>query len=283
MRWMWILPACGLAWGCTQAVDLDVPDGAVRNAVGMWLVPVPAGSFLMGSPPREEERFDDEALHSVTLTGGLWVAATEVTQAQWRSVMDPEDFAFSGKDRPVDGATWTASIRFCNELSKLEGLRVAYRIVDGEVVWDRTAAGYRLPTEAEWEYVARAGAETPFCTGTGLRDVDANFQAAYPYGLAVQAGVFRGETTPVGSFVPNDWGLYDVHGNVWEWCWDRYGAYDREDVIDPAGLETGEARVIRGGSWYHFAAYARLACRGRAAPDLEGNPFMGFRPVRSMD
>jgi formylglycine-generating enzyme required for sulfatase activity len=212
------------------------------NSIGMRLAWIPPGTFLMGSPPNEPQRREDEPQHGVTLTRGFYFAVQPVTQAQWKAVMGSNPSRFRGDQLPVENVSWDDCLEFCARLTRK----------DGPV--------YRLPTEAEWEYACRAGAAGAFHVGDTLWTDQANFDGREAYGSAAP-GVFRGETTPVGRFAANGWGLYDMHGNVHEWCADWYGDYPPEHVADPLGAPTGDARVLRGGSWFSAPWYCRSASR----------------------
>ena len=251
-------------------------SGEPVKSAGIKMVRIPAGSFMMGSPPSEEDRFEDETRHRVTLTRDFWLAATEVTQGQWELVTGQTPSSFKGRDRPVENVSWNDAVAFCNRLSIYEGLVPAYRIGDDDVVWDKAATGYRLPTEAEWEYACRAGAETPFHFGATLNIELANFDGYYPFGPR-RADPGRQETRPVGFMPANAWGLHEVHGNVWEWCWDWLGEYPGS-VTDPSGPTTGLKRVRRGGSWNAFSHYCRSANRFYDAPDIRYGS-LGLRPA----
>jgi formylglycine-generating enzyme required for sulfatase activity len=146
------------------------------------------------------------------------------------------------------------------------------------VTWNRNANGYRLPTEAEWEYACRAGTAGPFNTGNNVTSDQANYDGDNPYGRNVK-GRFRQETTPVGRFTPNSLGLYDMHGNIWEWCWDWYGDYSGA-ATDPQGASSGTFRVERGGAWHNHGTFLRSAYRGSFIPPHKGSD-LGFRVVRN--
>jgi len=242
---------------------------------GYKLVWVPAGSFDMGSPASEEGRFSDEQRHRVTLTTGYWAGTTEVTQGLWSKVTgsNPSKFKACGPDCPVEQVSWCDTVAFANALSRLDGLRPVYAGVDacasnpGAVTWDRSADGYRLPTEAEWELAARGGEEGMF-SGSEL---DAMAWYAFNSG---------GTTHPVCTKHRNGLGLCDVIGNVWEWTWDGYGAYQAGMVTDPTGPDVASARVFRGGSWYDGAESQRVAIRNRLGPELR-DVVLGVRLVRS--
>jgi uncharacterized protein (TIGR02996 family) len=214
---------------------------------GMTFAWVPPGTFRMGSQPAEEGRSDDETQHRVTLTNGFWLGVTPVTQAQWRAVMGTDPSDFKGDDRPVEMVSWEDCQEFCARLSARDGRR------------------YRLPSEAEWEYACRAGTTTPFSFGATISTDQANYDGRFTYGRD-KDGVYRQQTTPVGSFPANAWGLFDMHGNVWEWCADGYGFYPSGDVKDPQEPNNGEPRVVRGGSWYSVPRLCRAAYRSRSAP-----------------
>jgi formylglycine-generating enzyme required for sulfatase activity len=201
---------------------------------------------------------------------------TEVTQKEYREVMGTNPSSFKGDNLPVEGVTWFNAVEFCNRLSQREGLTPAYKVNKTNVTWHRNANGYRLPTEAEWEYACRAGTQTPFNTGNNITTKQANYDG-FPYNNNAK-GTFRDRTVDVNSFAPNAWGLYNMHGNVWEWCWDVYGEYAGGEQIDPVGASSGSDRVIRGGSWLVHAQFLRSANRFNISPSLVTNA-IGFRLV----
>ncbi|AEE15661.1 Sulphatase-modifying factor protein [Treponema brennaborense DSM 12168] len=256
------------------------------------MVLIKGGSFVMGSPASEAWREKDEVQHTVTLDD-FYISKYEVTQAEYESVMKKNPSYFKGakgENLPVESVSWYDAVAFCNELSRREGLSAAYTI-DGEtVVWNRSADGYRLPTESEWEYAARAGTSTPFSSEKAPGDVDANFYAHYPYNieqnyfndsvLETRPGYYRQKTVAVGSFKPNANGLYDIHGNVSEWCFDFYGAYPKTSVKNPSGAEDGSTRVCRGGGWNDFGKHLRCAFRSSELPE-ESSASRGFRVARN--
>jgi formylglycine-generating enzyme required for sulfatase activity len=224
------------------------------------MVLIPAGTFMMGSPDGAVSG-DDHPQHQVSVQS-FYIGKYEVTQAQYRAVMGRNPSDFKGDNRPVENVSWNDAVEFCRKLSQMTGKE------------------YRLPTEAEWEYACRAGTTTPFAFGSSLSSEQANFVGNYPYGGAAK-GVDRQQTTSVGSFQPNAWGLYDMHGNVWEWCEDWYhDNYNGAPTDGSAWLSGGaqEYRVMRGGSWYDHAINIRSAIRGRNTPGLR-NKDVGFRVV----
>ncbi|MBN2170151.1 MAG: formylglycine-generating enzyme family protein [Candidatus Krumholzibacteriota bacterium] len=187
-------------------------------------------------------------------------------------------------DHPVKAVSWYGAAAYCDWLSLQAGLPRAY----DHATWQcngnspYTAAGYRLPTEAEWEYACRAGTETPFHTGACLdASTEANYNGDYPY-TGCPSGPYVGWTVPVGSYPANARGLYDMHGNLWEWCNDWYSVYSSGSVSDPVGPTSGSYRVLRGGHWNHDAQYCRSANRNRGNPGGVSSG-LGFRPARSAD
>ena len=255
-----------------ETVQLVAPLAAGwYGAAATGMVPLAEGRFLMGSPPYERQRDQLEDRHQVTLTHPFLIGATEVTQVQWREVMGTTPSRFAADDHPVEQVDWYDAVRFCNALSRREGLAPAYRIEGDVVVWDRDAVGYRLPTEAEWEYACRAGSETRFASGDAPGDLsDLGWHRA-------SAG---GGTRPVAGLSPNAWGVHDMHGNVWEWCWNWSAAYPSRFATDPIGPAGGRSRVIRGGAWDSPPASCRSAKHNAADPELRA-PIIGFRVARN--
>jgi formylglycine-generating enzyme required for sulfatase activity len=229
----------------------------------------------MGSPAGEVSRQKDEIQHQVTVAP-FYMGANEVTQREYEEVMQTNPSRFIGASLPVEQVSWFDAVAYCNARSTREGLLPAYIIEPAEISWDHSANGYRLPTEAEWEYACRAGTKTVFHTGDGLTTVQANFDGNYPYKRQAK-GRYRGQTTAVRSFDPNAWGLYDMHGNVYEWCWEQYKPYGDTVVLD--GVLSSPA-VMRGGSWYSEARFLRSANRASEAHTAKTH-YIGFRVVRS--
>ncbi|HOX25420.1 MAG TPA: formylglycine-generating enzyme family protein [Candidatus Krumholzibacteria bacterium] len=242
---------------------------------------VPPGSFVMGSPPGEPERGDDEVAHDVTLTRGFWISMYEVSEELWSSMMG----GGSTQSRlPATNVTWEQALEFCNLLSVQQGLVPAYRMVDETWTWDQAANGFRLPTEAEWEFACRAGSDAALANGqltsADCEPVDANLDAMGWYCGNSEVGAAYVRHT-VGQKQANAWGLYDMHGNVCEWCWDWYGGYSPGAVTDPVGPETGYYRVIRGGD---FSSPARDCRSAHRFPYYVAWPIrsIGLRLVRSV-
>jgi formylglycine-generating enzyme required for sulfatase activity len=239
-------------------IERPVPDGFVR---------INGGTFLMGSPATEVGRSDNEGpQHSVTVSG-FYMSKYEVTQKEWTAVMGSNPSYFKGDNLPVECVSWYDAIEYCNKRSVKEGLTPAYTRNGNNVTWNRSANGYRLPTEAEWEYACRAGTTTAYSTGGSITAGQAN----YDWNIET--------TTNVGSYSANAWGLYDMHGNVWEWCWDWYGDYSGGAQTDPVGASSGTSRLNRGGGWRGTAQYARSANRYYDTPSSRGIS-LGFRLVR---
>jgi formylglycine-generating enzyme required for sulfatase activity len=241
--------------------DVRLPLRTITEPLtGMMLVELPTGRFTMGSASSETGRNADEAIHDVEIARPFFLGRYEVTQQEWRTVMGtaPSHFSACGPRCPVENVTFYDIEQFLARLNDHDaGSSIRLK--------------YRLPTEAEWEYACRAGTTGPFSTGENITTDQANYNGRFPY-AAFPAGAFRQRPTPVGSFPSNRWGLADMHGNVWEWTSDWYGPYSDGETanIDPRGPETGEKRVIRGGSWYFDGNSARCALRYTHAPKDRG-------------
>ena len=238
---------------------------SLTNSIGINLVLIPKGKFLMGSPETEEKRVKDEIQHEVTISQNFYMGSTEVTQAQSNKVIGNNPSSFKGDELPVYQIRPFEAVWFCKRLSEMPEEKKAGR-------------KYRLPTEAEWEYACRAGTMTPFNFGSQLNGRQANCDGTRPYGTDTK-GPNLEKTSPVGTYPANAWGLYDMHGNVWEWCSDWYGEYPSGSVTDPSGPARGWQRVYRGGDWRVDAVNCRSADRG-CDPSIRSR-FIGFRIVMS--
>jgi formylglycine-generating enzyme required for sulfatase activity len=260
----------------------QIPENFVR---------IEGGVYMIGSPPAEMKRESNEAQHRVTV-GAFYMGKYEVTQMEYEEIMGTNPSGFKGANLPVEQVTWFDAREYCNKRSSKEGLAPAYNINRGrndprnlrddtvkwQVTWNKTANGYRLPTEAEWEFACRAGVMGPFTFGDDINTNQANFNGNTPYANSGAKGSYRQRTTEVGTFPPNSWGLYDMHGNVWEWCWDWFGVYSMASQNNPTGPTSGAGRVLRGGSWGNQAQYLRSAYRSGNAPMYKFR-HLGFRVV----
>lgn len=262
---------------------------AVSAAPNDNFILLKGGSVTIGSPNTELQREADETKHSVTLDP-FYIDPYEVTQKDYAAIMGNNPSHFKGDDRPVDSVTWFDAINYCNALSKERGLTPVYTIDGSTITWDRAADGYRLLTEAEWEYAARAGTATIFNAGNQITSKNANFQGHYPYLIEanyvrhsdpnVVTSDYRGGTIEVNSLDPNQFGIYNMYGNVSEWCFDYYGSYDTAQKENPAGAASGSLRVNRGGGYNDFAKHLRSAYRSATSPfDPDRN--LGFRIARN--
>jgi formylglycine-generating enzyme required for sulfatase activity len=273
-----------------QADDL-VPDvisfvgeAPVESSLDVGDIPVPlrkyvypfkrleGAIFVMGSPVSEQGRKPDEFQHEVLLEPFL-ISRYEVTQQEYLETMGNNPSFFKGLKLPVEQVTWYDAVAYCNARSTNEGFTPVYTITGEQVVWNRDADGYRLPTEAEWEYACRSGALTAFNSGSTIALKLANYNA-------LPQGRIEGKTVPVDSFEPNAWGLFNMHGNVAEWCWDWYGDYPVMAQENPSGPATGGFRVTRGGGWNMDIGRMRSANRNYYLPSFRSFA-IGFRLVRS--
>jgi formylglycine-generating enzyme required for sulfatase activity len=231
------------------------------NGVNLEMLLIPAGTFMMGSPESEAERSDNETQHKVKISKPFYMGKYLVTQTQWQQVMgtNPSKFKSNGI-APVENLSWDDTQAFCLKLKEI------------------TLSPFGIPTEAQWEYACRAGTTTPFHFGSQLNGSQANCDGTVPYGTEAK-GPYLEKTTQVGKYQANAWGLYDMHGNVMEWCSDWYGAYPAGSLTDPGGPAEGSIRVARGGSWFGGAMDCRSALRFGIAPSFRGR--IGFRVALS--
>ena len=246
----------------------------------------------MGSPSSERQRDGDETQHTVTLSNGFWMGQTEVTQGEWAEVMGTNSSYFRDGRVPFNqgtgGAVTNALRHPVEQVSWIDATNYCARRTQRERLAGRIPAdyAYRLPTEAEWEYASRGGTTNAnaFHYGRTLRGGVANFYAFYEYDADVGDIILTtttnnlGRTSMAGSYLPNGYGLYDMHGNVWEWCADWYGPYPAGSVTNPTGPVTGVYRVYRGGSWFNYGRYCRSALRSVIAPGFQ-NFDIGLRVV----
>jgi formylglycine-generating enzyme required for sulfatase activity/uncharacterized caspase-like protein len=249
------------------------PEFITTRAAGIKLKRIPAGEFLMGSSKDEDkDTFDNEfPRHRVRITRPFYLGVTEVTQGQYRAVTGQSPSQFKGSDdMPVEEVSWNDAIAFCNKLSEAEGLKPYYRFGAGE---QSGGGGYRLPTEAEWEYACRARNPARYSFGDGAANLGE---------YAWFDGNSGHQTHPVGQKRPNAFGLFDMLGNVWEWCWDGYDDkyYARSPVDDPSGPLGASGRVSRGGSWFYGPLIVRSAYRNGTAPQGNYHGHTGFRLAR---
>ena len=265
--------SCASSWGEDQYglwMSLDY------YAVQMFFRWIEPGTFMMGSPDDEKGRYDDEEHHEVTLSQGFWMAETTVTQALWDSVMESNPSHFKGEDLPVETVSWDDCQAFIKKMNE-----------------HHPELEIRLPWEAEWEYACRAGTETAFNFGSEISLSQVNYRGVWELSLGKDEKKWSEEaqdqwgenalkkTSNVKHYVCNDWGLYEMHGNVWEWCQDHWqDSLGKETIIDPKHEESepeeGAMREIRGGSWYGSGRGARSAFRNDVSPDFR-NLDLGLR------
>lgn len=286
-----------------QPATTDSPP-EVKNSIGMKLKLIPAGEFLMGSPENEETRSNGEGpQHKVRISQPFYVGVYEVTQAEYQAVkgINPSQFSSTGSFKekvagvetsqfPVENVTWFDCLEFCNQLSAKEGFPPYYSLVrpqqeNGSITFANVIVsggnGYRLPSEAQWEYACRAGTTTPFHFGASHNGREANTNGILPYGTS-RRGPNLGRPTSVGTYAANSFGLHDMHGNVFEWCFDGFDkdAYKKRGQLttDPLSANA-DRRVLRGASWIWPAGLARAAYR-ESAPPADRGAEGGFRVIR---
>jgi formylglycine-generating enzyme required for sulfatase activity len=281
----------------TRLIPILLQGCAKSKSLGLEMVVISQGDFEMGSPKGEYYRKADETPHQVRFRKPFLMGTYEVTQGEFEKVTkrNPSIYAPKGEDTsrfPVENVTWFEAIDFCNRLNKLDGFEPFYRMenvkTDKDVIRSATVTilggnGYRLPTEAEWEYSCRAGTRSAFHYGHSSNGTEANLKPgpAIGYGSEPMWKVL-GRPDKVGAYKPNQWGLHEMHGNNGEWCWDWYDKDYPTDklVIDPFGPDKGTQRVVRGGSWMVNERSCRSATRYYLTPDEQKN-FVGFRVART--
>lgn len=245
--------------GYASFLGKSVEDTFTQNNISIPLVFIPPGRYWRGSPSDEIGRKSDETRHKVILSTPFYIGKYEISQNQWKTVMEYNPSFFKGGNLPVERVSWKDCHRFCHKL------------------------GLRLPTEAEWEYACRAGTTTPFNMGHGynITHDEVNYNAYYPYASFPQ-GIFREKPIEIGQLKnKNAWGAMDFHGNVWEWCYDSYGKYPQEDVVDPEGDVFDLYRVTRGGGWSAYSINCRSADRSKNEPGFRFI-YLGFRIVKDL-
>ncbi|HOX57550.1 MAG TPA: formylglycine-generating enzyme family protein [Candidatus Paceibacterota bacterium] len=266
-----------------RAFSQQLPTNVVPQTGMVWIAP---GSFVMGSPTNEVLRLANELQHTVTLTKGFYMGKHEVTQGDYLELIGSNPSRFTTQDfhgnpidpdlsRPVEQVSWNDATNYCGLLTSRE--QAAGRVPANWV--------YRLPSEAEWEYACRAETTNAFHFGSAIHGGMANFQTRYEYDAASgdihipnPAIPWLARTTTAGSYLPNAWGLHDLHGNVHEWCQDWFGSYPEGNAIDPQGPPSGSGRVFRGGSWDYWGRFCRSASRYSLAP-YRSYDYIGFRVV----
>ena len=247
-RFFWLALVVTLASCPSWAQQKGDAPKSFTNSLGMKFVWIPPGSFMMGSPKEEKQRNGDEHPHKVTLTKGVYMAVSTVTQEQWKEIVEKSPSVLPGEaSLPADSVSWNDCQQFIGKLR------------------DKDKKAYRLPTEAEWEYACRAGTTTPFHFGETISISQANLHGE-PLLDKDKKKLPLLKTTPVNSFPANAWELHDMHGNVWQWCQDWYGDYPQKEVVDPQGPKQGASRVLRGGSWFDTSDKCRSACRSWGEP-----------------
>jgi formylglycine-generating enzyme required for sulfatase activity len=247
-----------------RSAAVSVAAVPVQTPNSSGLVQIQGGTFMFGSSNNETGRNKDEFQHRVTLNA-FFMSNHEVTQAEYSAIMGVNPSKHKNPQNPVDSVSWFDAVEYCNRLSEKAGLKPAYVISGKQVSWDKNSGGFRLPTEAEWEYACRAGSVSRYNTGDIISAASAAFGTRRP--------------SPAGTFAPNAWGLFDMHGNTAEWCWDWYGEYASRSETNPSGPATGSRKIVRGGSWKDSAIKLRTANRVSASPS-RGTDTIGFRVCR---
>ena len=274
---LWVFSVLGMATFAVAQAPAPADALLLKTSIGMTLTRIPAGTFAMGSTPEENTiLLDERPKHTVKISRPFYLGIYEVTQREYAQIMKTNPSKFRGSDSlPVEQVSWFEAVIFCNKLSEREGRKPYYRI-DGQKVSVLGGNGFRLPTEAEWEYSCRAGTKTTFPFGSN--DTDIGKYAWFDKNSA-------GKTHPVGKKKPNGFGLYDMMGNVFEWCGDWFAVdyYEKSPGTDPTGpARETELRVIRGGGWTIDAVLLRSAYRNRSRP-IDRYDIIGFRVAAFVD
>ena len=284
--------------GCSDA-QKNTGNSATKIEItvesnGIEMVKISYGEYEMGSDENEWGHEVDEEKHLVTISGSFLMSLKEITQDQWKDVFEnnPSNNKSCGGDCPVEMTNWWEAITFVNKLSEQSNIETCYELkgCKGTLGIDYacksvelrslSCRGYRLPTEAEWEYAARAGSKGIFSTGECLNDEQANYDARYNR-MGCKKGIYRKRTIEAGKLAKNRWSIYDMYGNVWEWVWDWKSDYSTQPVVDPVGPKKGKTKVVRGCGWGSISKYCRSANRGEMSPGARSSS-LGFRIVKSM-
>lgn len=268
----------------SQALSVTPMPRPTLAPVNDDFILVNGGTFVMGSPTDEPERGADETQHNVKVDS-FYMAEAELTQKEYQAVMGSNPSENKGDNLPVTNITWYDAIQYCNALSEKEGLTPCYTVSDNTVTWNKSANGYRLPTEAEWEYAARANTSTPFSFGDYVHDSDANCYNAYGYNNDASGSWvngYLGYTVDADSYNANGFGLYNMHGNAAEWVWDWYDEYTANSSVNPTGSTSGNYKIARGGGWNDFPKHIRSAYRSAFPADVPLYS-IGMRTVRSAE
>ncbi|MBN2531910.1 MAG: SUMF1/EgtB/PvdO family nonheme iron enzyme [Spirochaetales bacterium] len=258
--------------------DKNQETGKTGPSTGHTMVRVKAGKFIMGGNDAKAAG-NEKPPHTVVLTRDFYISSCEVTFDEYDLFCEqadydkPADMGWGRGKRPVINVSWYDAVEYCNWLSKRDGFDPCYAFVEGDVICDFSKNGYRLPTEAEWEYAARGGSNGKGYAYAGRKTPDS---------VAWYGSNSGDKTHPVSEKKPNELDLYDMSGNVWEWCWDWYSEYSVQEKTDPTGPDSGERRIHRGGCWYTSGYYARVCARSMGKPDQWWQT-TGFRMARTAE
>ena len=262
---------------CSDDSNSVEPKKIVANS----MILIPAGSFQMGNTGAFIGYDNEKPVRTVTISKAFYMSKYEITRHQYNEVMGNTPDYFEGDNLPINYVQWYEAIAFCNKLSIKDGFDTCYSGNYDKIVCNWNANGYRLPTEAEWEYACKAGSTTDFYFGNLRIDTTYSLDSTiYKYAWLRWVGHELKAPQEVGQKLPNSFGLYDMCGNVREWCWDRFGNYDPESELDPKGTGTDSLRVRRGGGWDYGSEFARSSFRNAYYPYVR-SPSVGFRIVRA--